>query len=169
MSTINSDNLMNVYVKVVYTAITGQYKINKNSSMAIFINSIKEHIFREHHFDPNSYELVLHSPNSQPFLKDEEKNAFSPEYPNNSVNFYFNTNDVAFYIRYLNRNNDSRRIPLSTVDSSPDECMVCYESVPVLLTSYGCRHFICRGCFQNCLRNHISNCPVCRNPLRSSL
>jgi hypothetical protein len=197
MTTINDDDFIEVYVKVVYTSITGKYKINKNSNIDKFIKSIQKEIYLQHGLDTSMYELILHSVESQPGIKDEEKNAFHPEHPDYLVNYYFNdTKFVAFYLRYLN-DDDTTQIQLQGVggaisgrrrisetpvvggggivttrtindDDAQDECIVCFDTEPALLTSYGCRHLICRGCFRECLRNNICNCPVCRRALRSS-
>lgn len=194
MATIN-DDFIEVYVKVVYTSITGQYKINKNSSIDKFIKSIQKQIYLQYSLDTSMYELVAHSVESQPGVKDEEKNAFHPEHPDNLVNYYFNdTKFVAFYLRYLNDDESTqiqlegvggaistrRRISethvvgggspilpqMTQIEDEVDKCIVCFEPDPVLLTSYGCRHLICRGCFRECLRNNICNCPCCRRALR---
>lgn len=59
--------------------------------------------------------------------------------------------------------------PIIQVIPNIEECCVCLEMIPNILTNQHfseCRHVLCSGCNYECIRTRNVRCPLCRGPRR---
>jgi len=177
----NSESYKRVYVKISYTTTSATFYIYKHITMETFITSIKYQIASIMGLRENTYELVLCATDTQPGIKDEEKDAFVLSEPLRTVSHYFPTNmDTAFYIRLLNTDDilpNTTQIPSSSSSSlstatttqiipqvtdmfnSVHECGICFNTENALSAYYVCGHLVCNSCYTRWQRT----CPFCRS------
>jgi hypothetical protein len=72
---------------------------------------------------------------------------------------------ICIYIFYFNK-----KYIYNKIFKSPNEdeliCPVCFENFNFTYTKIiPCNHMIHRDCIYECLRNNISNCPLCRKQM----
>ena len=151
---------IDVYVKVVYTSITGTYKILKNINTGEFLRQIKECIKNDLNIDSESYELIDLDEVKEENVRSEEASAFNPLYLNRNISYYLpSKNLIVLYIRPITQIENEIEIEIES-----DECVICYNTNTVLQTSYNCSHLICESCFHtNYVRYNRRCCPICRN------
>ena len=144
-----------VYFKMIYNneMPARWYHVNPSWKIDNFINIMKTRIIRD--FGLEQFELVEAGQNT-PSGTAEDGISLDRNESVSLKDKYGESLNVAFYIRPLHL------IPMQHINTNINvECMVCFENKPLILY-YTCSHAMCRECIDNCLRNSIYNCPMCR-------
>ena len=168
----SSTNIVNIYVKQVYTCLTQNYQLLDNIIINDMISILSQNINRDFNFNSDMYEIVEVNNIRLPInLKSEEAEAIT----NSSITTLkerYNNNSIAFYIRPIKQRQQQEQQYHPQEQQQQQEqqllsqiecCMVCQEiENPVNSYFISCNHVMCETCNNGCIRAEITNCPLCR-------
>jgi hypothetical protein len=159
--------------KEIYTANTQKYLVNQNWSTYDLKNNLVSKIMEDFNITQNEDFEIVESGQYVQGIPPEL--APSLNISNNIIlrDLFNNLKNTSFYIRKIVLNAVNIITPITTIitnliDIRPNyqECMVCWSSDNITHQSFGCTHYICNECNNQCIYTNNNRCPCCRRTRR---
>jgi hypothetical protein len=152
----NNNQVVNVYVKQVYTCLTQNYELSDNLSIDEMVYQLGINILRDYQFNRNQYELVEVGRHIENINTNAEEADPIINSSTETIRDRYNTNNIAFYIRPFQPNNNNSNI-------EPVRCIICWiNDVSLTPCHENCFHVICADCRNNQLVMRVPIiCSIC--------